>query len=167
MLERGIDKFAVATIWDPIAVTFCLAAGEGAKLPLRFGGKAGPDGGAPIDALVEVLRAVPESWQSFGASRVTLGASALVRLAGSDIDVILNTNRTQTFEPDIFSNLGVAPASKDILLVKSTTISTPASRRSRKGSSISTRARPIPRVRGRRNTRSCRARSGREWRIRT
>ena len=120
MLERGIDKFAVATIWDPIAVTFCLAAGEGAKLPLRFGGKAGPDGGAPIDALVEVVRATPESWQSFGASRVTLGASALVRLAGTDIEVILNTNRTQTFEPDVFSNLGVDPTSKDILLVKST-----------------------------------------------
>jgi microcystin degradation protein MlrC len=120
MLERGIDRFAVATIWDPIAVTFCLAAGEGAKLPLRFGGKAGPDGGAPIDALVEVVKAVPESWQSFGASRVTLGPSALVRLAGTDIEVILNTNRTQTFEPDVFSNLGVDPTAKEILLVKST-----------------------------------------------
>jgi microcystin degradation protein MlrC len=120
MLERGIDNFAVATIWDPIAVTFCLAAGEGAKLQLRFGGKAGPNGGAPIDAMVEVVRAVQESWQSFGASRVTLGPSALVRPAGTDVEVILNTNRTQTFEPDVFSNLGVTPASKDILLVKST-----------------------------------------------
>ena len=120
MLERGIDNFAVATIWDPIAVTFCLAAGEAARLQLRFGGKAGPNGGAPIDAMVEVVRAAPESWQSFGASRVTLGPSALVRLAGTDIQVILNTNRTQTLEPDVFSNLGVDPASKAILLVKST-----------------------------------------------
>jgi microcystin degradation protein MlrC len=101
-------------------VTFCLAAGEAARLQLRFGGKAGPNGGAPIDAWVEVVRAAPESWQSFGASRVTLGPSALVRLAGTDIQVILNTNRTQTFEPNVFSNLGVDPASKAILLVKST-----------------------------------------------
>ncbi len=50
MLERGIGNFALATIWDPIAVNFCRAAGEGARLQLRFGGKAGPDGGAPIDA---------------------------------------------------------------------------------------------------------------------
>jgi microcystin degradation protein MlrC len=120
MIERGIDDFAVATIWDPIAVSFCLAAGEGAVLPLRFGGKAGPDAGAPIDATVEILKAVPESWQSFGASRVTLGASALVRLAGTAIEVILNTNRTQTFEPDVFSNLGLDPKSKAILLIKST-----------------------------------------------
>ena len=120
MLERGIENFAVATIWDPVAVFFCLAAGEGAKLQLRFGGKTGPDGGAPIDAMVEVVRAAPESWQSFGASRVTLGPSALVRPVGTDVEVILNTYRTQTLGPDAFSNLGVDPASKAILLVKST-----------------------------------------------
>jgi len=120
IIERGIDNVGVATVWDPIAVTFCLAAGEGAAIQLRFGGKAGPDGGAPIDARVEVLRAVEEGWQSFGKSRVTLGPCAVVRLEGTNIEVILNTNRTQTFEPDIFSNLGIDPRSKDMLLVKST-----------------------------------------------
>ena len=120
MLERGIDRLGIATIWDPIAVTFCLAAGEGAKIMLRFGGKAGPAGGAPIDALVEVRRAVSEGWQSFGASRVTLGPAAVIRPEGTMIDIILNTNRTQTFEPDIFSNLSIDPMHKDMLLVKST-----------------------------------------------
>ncbi len=120
ILARRLERVAVATIWDPIAVKFCLAAGDGARIGLRFGGKAGPDGGAPIDADVEVVKAVPESWQSFGASRVTLGAAALVRIAQSSIHVILNTNRTQTFEPDIFSNLGLDPLTQDILLIKST-----------------------------------------------
>ncbi|MBA8905808.1 M81 family metallopeptidase [Aminobacter ciceronei] len=120
MLERGLDKVGVATIWDPIAVTFCHAAGEGAIIDLRFGGKAGPQAGEPIDARVQVLKTVEEGWQSFGPSRVTLGLTALVRIVGTEVDVILNTNRTQTFEPDIFSNLGVDPADKDILLVKST-----------------------------------------------
>lgn len=120
MLARGLKNIGVATIWDPLAVTFCQAAGEGAVIDLRFGGKAGPLAGEPIDARVRVVKAVAESWQSFGPSRVTLGASALVRLEGTEIDVILNTNRTQTFEPDIFSNLGVDPLSKDVLLIKST-----------------------------------------------
>lgn len=120
MLARGLNNIGVATIWDPLAVTFCHAAGEGAVIDLRFGGKAGPLAGEPIDARVRVVKAVAESWQSFGPSRVTLGASALVRLEGTEIDVILNTNRTQTFEPDIFSNLGVDPLSKDVLLIKST-----------------------------------------------
>ena len=120
ILERGLDDVAVATIWDPIAVSFCLAAGDGAKIQLRFGGKAGPAAGAPIDAMVKVIKAAAESWQSFGTSRVTLGPAALVRLEGTAIEVILNTNRTQTFEPDIFSNLDLDPMSKAILLVKST-----------------------------------------------
>lgn len=120
MIERGLDDFAVATIWDPIAVSFCRAAGEGARLQLRVGGKCDAKAGAPLDAQVEVLNVQAEGWQSFGASRVPLGAAALVRLAGTNIEVILNTNRTQTFEPDIFANLGVDPAKKAMLLVKST-----------------------------------------------
>jgi microcystin degradation protein MlrC len=118
LLERGIENAAVATIWDPVAVMLCRAAGEGARLPLRFGGKTGPDAGEPIDAEVLVTRTADPAWQSFGASRVTLGASAAIRVGG--IEVILNTNRTQTFEPDIFANLGIDPADKAILVVKST-----------------------------------------------
>lgn len=120
IIARGINSVGVATIWDPLAVTFAHAAGEGAAIALRFGGKAGPLAGDPIDAQVRVLRVVDEGWQSFGRSRVTLGRSAVVRIEGTEIDVILNTNRTQTFEPDIFSNLGIDPMAKDILLIKST-----------------------------------------------
>ena len=120
MIERGLDDIGVATIWDPIAVTFCHAAGEGAVIQLRFGGKAGPQAGEPIDAAVRVLKVAGESWQSFGPSRVPLGPSAVVRIEGTAIDIILNTNRTQTFEPDVFSNLGVDPLAKAVLLVKST-----------------------------------------------
>ncbi|GAA4488916.1 M81 family metallopeptidase [Gluconacetobacter asukensis] len=120
MLDAGLNDVGVATIWDPMAVTFCLAAGEGATLTLRFGGKSGPGAGDPIDATVTVLKAVTEAWESFGASRVPLGASSVVRIAGTRVDVILNTNRAQTFDPDIFSGLGIDIAEKKYLVVKST-----------------------------------------------
>ncbi len=120
MIERKIGKAALATIWDPIAVNFAHAAGEGAEIDLRIGGKSGPLGGEPIDARVIVRKVTQEAWQSFGGSRVTLGPSAVVRIAGAEIDVILNTNRTQTFEPDIFANLGIDPLSLPLLVVKST-----------------------------------------------
>ena len=67
-----------------------------------------------------VRAAVEEAWQSFGTSRVTLGAAAVIRLEGTSIDVILNTNRTQTFEPDVFANIGIDPGAKAMLLIKST-----------------------------------------------
>ncbi len=120
MIERKVPKAALATIWDPMAVNFAHGAGEGAEIDLRIGGKSGPLGGEPIDARVSVRKVAQEGWQSFGGSRVTLGPSAVVRILGSEIDVILNTNRTQTFEPDIFANLGIDPLAQPLLVVKST-----------------------------------------------
>lgn len=118
LLERGVANVGLATIWDPVAVMLCRAAGEGARLELRFGGKTGPDAGEPIDAEVQITRTTEAGWQSFGASKVSLGPAAAIRVGG--IDVILNTNRTQTFEPDIFTNLGIDPLARALLVVKST-----------------------------------------------
>ncbi|MCO5083492.1 MAG: M81 family metallopeptidase [Rhizobiaceae bacterium] len=120
ILKSGPKKVGVATIWDPIAVNICHAAGEGAEIMLRFGGKSGAMAGEPIDARVTVMKTLAEGWQSFGRSRVTLGPSAVMRIDGTEVDIILNTNRTQTFEPDVFSNLGIDPMAKELLLVKST-----------------------------------------------
>lgn len=120
LLERGFDNFGVATIWDPVAVSFCHAAGEGAVLELRLGGKSGPHGGDPLDLRVTVMRVAESGWQSFRNSRVTLGRASVVRPVGTEVDIILITSRTQTFEPDIFANLGVDYAGKEVLLVKST-----------------------------------------------
>jgi microcystin degradation protein MlrC len=50
-----------ARMWDPVAVSFCRAAGPGAQIPLRFCGKAAPSSGHPIDAEV-VVRATPTIW---------------------------------------------------------------------------------------------------------
>jgi microcystin degradation protein MlrC len=120
MIERGFEDVAVATIWDPIAVAFCHAAGEGAELALRFGGKSGPEGGEPLDLRVTVEHVFDAGWQSFRNSRVTLGSTAVVRPVGTSIDIVLITSRTQTYEPDIFSNQGVDFTKKAFLLVKST-----------------------------------------------
>ncbi len=118
LLSRNVQDVALATIWDPIAVRTCMSAGEGAQLRLRFGAKMSDGGGAPIDADVTVRKVVREAVQSFGASEVPLGDSVWIRVAG--VDVILNTVRSQVFNPDVFSNLGIDPSAKALLVVKST-----------------------------------------------
>jgi microcystin degradation protein MlrC len=117
-LDWGLTGVAVGSIWDPMAVRLCHAAGKGARLPLRFGGKTSAVAGDPIDAEVEVLEIVRDAVQSFGDSVVPLGDAAAIRVAG--IDVVLNSNRAQAFSPDLFSNLGIDPLAKKILIVKST-----------------------------------------------
>lgn len=48
--------------------------------------------------------------------------SAVIAFKG--IEVILNTNRCQAFEPGIFSKMGIDPLQSDVLTVKSSTLST-------------------------------------------
>jgi len=93
-------------------------AGEGAVVPLRFGGKSAPNCGDPYDAMVIVKRLVRDAHQSFGTMPVAMGDSALIEVDG--VEVILNSERSQAFERTVFSSMGIDPMSKDILVVKST-----------------------------------------------
>jgi len=118
LLEHGVREAALATLWDPIATRLCFSAGVGATLPLRFGGKVSATGGDPIDATVNVKNLVRDATMSFGASIVSLGDAAWIDVCG--IDVILNTARTQVYNPDVFTRLGIDPLSRQLLVVKST-----------------------------------------------
>lgn len=118
LIDARVENAALATIWDPIAVKLCFVAGEGARVPLRFGAKSAPGCGNPIDAEVLVKRLVRNAEQTFGASKVPMGDAALIEVAG--IEVILNSTRSQAFERTVFSALGVVPQEKAVLVVKST-----------------------------------------------
>jgi microcystin degradation protein MlrC len=108
----------LAPIWDPVAVRLCLDAGVGASFALRLGGKTGPASGQPFDAQVTVIGLARDAWQSFGPTKVPLGDCAAVRIGG--IDVVLISNRTQALGLELFSNLGIEPARKRVLVLKST-----------------------------------------------
>jgi microcystin degradation protein MlrC len=118
ILARGIKDVAVGTIWDPIAVQICFAAGEGAEIPLRFGAKSAPHTGDPIDRIVTVKRLVEKAEMRFGESFAPFGDAAWISFDG--IDVILNSTRAQSFDPSLFSVMGIEPESRKILLIKST-----------------------------------------------
>lgn len=119
IMERGIRSAAVASIWDPIAVQFCFAAGKGTRIPLRFGAKSGPGLGEPIDANVTVAGLSENGSMRFGGSVARLGRCAAIRLEG-EVDVVLCENRVQAYTPDIFTCVGIDPARMRLLVVKST-----------------------------------------------
>lgn len=118
LMARGVTDVAVGTIWDPIAVQICFAAGEGAVIPLRFGAKSAPHTGNPIDRSVTVNRLVRDAQMRFGESFAPFGDAAWISFDG--IDVILNSTRAQSFDPSLFSAMGIDPQARKILLIKST-----------------------------------------------
>jgi microcystin degradation protein MlrC len=118
LIRRGAREVAVGTIWDPIAVQVCMAAGEGAEIMLRFGAKSAPETGEPIDKRVTIKRLVRNAQMKFGESFAPFGDAAWIHFDG--IDVILNSTRAQSFDPSLYSAMGIDPTSKKILLIKST-----------------------------------------------
>jgi len=120
LIERDIRNAALGMIWDPMAVRACHDAGVGARLPLRIGGKAGRLSGAPIDADVEVTSVRTDAVQALfgqGEPREPLGRSAAVRMGG--IDVVMTSRRQQVFSPHCFSQHGIDPTERHIVVVKS------------------------------------------------
>ncbi|WP_338281386.1 M81 family metallopeptidase [Sinorhizobium sp. KGO-5] len=118
LIAQDATDTAIGTIWDPMAVQICMAAGEGAEIPLRFGAKSAPGTGRPIDGIVKVVKLVRNAEMRFGESFAPFGDAVHIRVHG--IDIILNTTRAQSFDPSLFSVMGIDPTSKKILVIKST-----------------------------------------------
>lgn len=118
MLESGIENAAIGCIWDPIAVSVALEVGEGVELDLRIGGKMGPMSGDPVDLRVKVGKIVRNATQMFGEGRTPLG-DAVALHGPNGIDIVAISHRTQTFSPEVFTNVGIDPTQKKILVVKS------------------------------------------------
>ena len=81
----------------------------------------GISSGFPIDLEVKVTKVIPDAFQTFGSGKEQsvsrLGDS--VALHSNGIDIVVNSIRTQTLGPDAFSNLGIDPKTKQVLVVKS------------------------------------------------
>ncbi len=118
VIERGLRDVALGPLWDPIAAGIAIEAGPGARLSLRIGGKMGPTSGQPLDLGVTVGGICRNAMQSYGASREPLGDCVAVSAAG--VDIVLNTLRTQAFGPELFTNVGIDPTQRRIVIVKST-----------------------------------------------
>lgn len=117
LLARPEVKAAIGAVWDPVAVSFCRAAGVGAEIPLRFAGKAAPSSGRPIDATVLVTSMTGDLVVPFEQSRVSLGPAAAIRIG--HLDIVLASTRAQTFSPPVFTDLGIDLSAKQVVVVKS------------------------------------------------
>jgi len=118
LLERGVRDVASGCYWDPAAVALCREAGVGARFQLRIGGKLGPASGDPVDLMVEVMGLSDAHAQPAFDGTQPLGPSAWVK--GEGIDLVLCSIRSQVFAPEAFAGLGLDPAARRLVVVKST-----------------------------------------------
>jgi len=117
LLDRGVTDVAIGAFWDPMVAQVCGEAGVGAVLPVRLGGKCGPTSGDPVDLVVEVRGVVQEHEQGVFGGRQPMGLSVWLHARG--IDIVVCSIRTQVFERDAFTGLGVELDGKRLVVVKS------------------------------------------------
>jgi len=124
LLERNIGGVAISPLWDPVAVDVAFDAGIGARLTMRVGGKLGPASGDPLDFDATVMGLARKAEQPFGGASAPLGDVAWLRIGDRDddsaIDLIVNSQRVQAFDPACFSVAGLDPLKPRALIVKST-----------------------------------------------
>jgi len=125
LLHRGVGAAALGPLYDPVSVQICHDAGVGASLRLRVGGKLGPDSGRPVDVECRVLGVAERVIQTLNGGPANLGRAAAIRIgpdsdASHAIDVVLVARRVQAGSPELFSELGIEPIQKQLLIVKST-----------------------------------------------
>lgn len=117
LLDQGVDNIAAGFFWDPVAVDLCRAAGEGAEIPLRVGGKVSAMSGDPLDLTIRVGSIIKDMDQSFGDGRWPMGATVAVH--SGETSLVLTTRRVQCFDAAVFDRLGVDLTGKRVALVKS------------------------------------------------
>jgi microcystin degradation protein MlrC len=126
LLERPPRSVALGPLYDPGSVAICHDAGAGAVLRLRIGGKLCADSGCPVDVAVRVLATSDRVTQLLNGGPSNLGACAAIRIlregANDDdaFDMVICSRRTQAGSPELFTELGVDPETKHLIIVKST-----------------------------------------------
>jgi microcystin degradation protein MlrC len=117
MINRDSEHAVIGCFHDPAVAQMCADAGVGARLAIRLGGKSGPASGDPIDLEVEVMAVSFDHSQSVFGSRMGLGLAVWLRHRG--VDILVNTVRSQPFDPDIFTGMGIDLDNKRLIVVKS------------------------------------------------
>jgi microcystin degradation protein MlrC len=120
LIDAGVRDVAIGMLFDPEAVQACHQVGVGGRLALRVGGKISRFSGEPVDLDVEV-RAIAKAatMDVMGQAEFAMGDTAWVHSQG--LDLVLGSIRVQTYAPSAFSHLGLDPAARAAVVVKSST----------------------------------------------
>ena len=85
--------------------------------PLRVGGKVSAMSGNPVDVEARVLKIVHDAKVTYGEGKMPMGDAVLLDAGG--VHIVINTIRTQTFNPDAFTQFGIDVRSYRTVIVKS------------------------------------------------
>jgi len=121
MVEQGVPDAAICMMFDPEAAQIAHQAGEGANVEIALGGKLFA-GSKPYRREYKVGRLGDGNFLCtgpfYGGTRMALGAMAV--LSANGVDTVVSSVRVQAADKEMFRHLGIEPARRQILGLKST-----------------------------------------------
>ncbi len=121
VLEAGLEGGVVALIWDPAVVTQALDAGEGRAVEIELGGHTDHLHGQPLRVTAEVVGLADGTFTNEGpmgtGAQSDMGPTAVLKIGGNE--VIVTSKRLQPLDLQLYKSLGIDPAAKRFIVVKS------------------------------------------------
>ena len=123
--RQGLADVAVAAVWDPAAVEAMAAAGVGARLTLALGGKTDMPAlglkGVPL-MLTGKVKLLSEGefivrGPMYHGLKVSLGKAAVFDTG--TLEIVVVSRHHEPWDLGVFTSLGIDPARKKYLLLKS------------------------------------------------
>lgn len=122
LIDHGAEDAAMAIFYDPEVVASTKDAGRGSRRRIELGGKLGPLSGDPVSLDVVVLSMIDDYMHCFpqkSAKARMFPTGDVVALRCGSIDIVVSSKRCQCFSPSIFTDLGIDPTRKRLLVPKS------------------------------------------------
>ena len=120
MVQADLKEACFGFIADPLAVDLAHRAGVGSTIETELGGRYDDLHGAPlpVSAYVKTLSDGRFLWRSM-LRGVPANLGKMARLQVGGIDVIVSSNRSQTFDPEPFLEMGIDITRYKIVALKS------------------------------------------------
>jgi len=123
LIKAGARNAGLAFIPDAESVEQAIKAGVGSKVKLSLGGKLGPKEvtGGPLD-VVATVKTIADG-QFFNKGPMMKGVlnniGRMVVLDADGIEIVVAERRIQPYDAEIFRRVGIEPAGKKIIVLKS------------------------------------------------
>lgn len=125
VIRQDLEDVAVAAVWDPEAVRRMSAAGVGATVTLKLGGKTDMPSierrGEPLEITGRVRTLSDGEWivrgPMYTGVKVTMGPTAV--LDTGKVQIVVVSRHHEPWDQGVFTSVGIDPKTKRYLLLKS------------------------------------------------
>ena len=121
LVRNQAHRAALGVIYDPESARAAHAAGVGATVRLKLGGKSGIPGDAPYEETFVVEKLSDGNFIApgpyFGGREMEMGPSACLRIG--DVRVVVASHKSQLADQALYRYVGIEPTEQKILVNKS------------------------------------------------